>query len=59
MNPAIFIIVILIAVGVWFLLARKNIFIQTENFIDESINMGIHDEEAIKKFFNEEFPNFK
>jgi hypothetical protein len=45
MNPAIFIIVILIAIGVWFVLARKNIFIQTENFIDESINMGIHDEE--------------
>lgn len=47
MNPAIFIIIILIAIGVWFVLARKNIFIQTENFIDESINMGIHDEEII------------
>ena len=41
------IIVILIGVGVWFALARKDIFTKTEEFIDESIEMGIHDEDEI------------
>lgn len=45
MNPAMIIIVILIGVGVWFALARKDIFTRTEDFIDESIEMGIHEEE--------------
>ena len=44
MNPAMLILLVLVAVGVWFLLARKDIFVRTENFIDESINMGIHEE---------------
>lgn len=47
MNPAMIIIVILIGVGVWFALARKDIFTKTEEFIDESIEMGIHDEDEI------------
>lgn len=47
MNPAMIIIVILIGVGVWFFLARKDIFTKTEDFIDESIEMGIHEEEQI------------
>lgn len=47
MNPAMIIIVILIGVGVWFFLARKDIFTKTEDFIDESIEMGIHKEEQI------------
>ena len=44
MNPAIIIIVALVAIGVWFALARKDVFIKTENFIDESIEMGIHED---------------
>lgn len=47
MNPAMIIIVILIGVGVWFFLARKDIFTKTEDFIDESIEMGIHEEDQI------------
>jgi len=45
MNPAMIIIIILIGVGVWFALARKDVFTRTEDFIDESIEMGIHEEE--------------
>ena len=44
MNPAMIIIVALVAIGVWFALARKDMFTKTENFIDESIEMGIHEE---------------
>ena len=44
MNPAMIIIVILIGIGVWFALARKDVFTKTEDFIDESIDMGIHED---------------
>lgn len=44
MNPAMIIIIIFIGIGVWFIFARKNIFIKTENFINESIEMGIHED---------------
>ena len=43
MNPAMIIIIILIGIGVWFALARKDVFTKTEDFIDESIEMGIHE----------------
>lgn len=49
MNPAMIIIIILIGISIWFALARKDLFTKTENFIDESIEMGIHeDSEQIK-----------
>lgn len=44
MNPAMIIIVIFVGVGVWFFLARKDVFTKTEDFIDESIEMGIHED---------------
>ncbi len=44
MNPAMIIIIILVGVGIWFALARKDLFTKTENFIDESIEMGIHED---------------
>lgn len=44
MNPAMIIIVALIGVGAWFFLARKDVFTKTEDFIDESIEMGIHED---------------
>lgn len=44
MNPAMIIIVILIGVGIWFLLARNDLFTAAEDFIDESIEMGIHED---------------
>lgn len=44
MNPAMIIIIIFIGIGVWFIFARKNIFIKTENFINESIEMGVHED---------------
>ena len=44
MNPAMIIIVILVGVGAWFFLARKDVFTKTEDFIDESIEMGIHED---------------
>lgn len=47
MNPAMIIIVILVAIGAWFILARKDAFVKTEDFIDESIDMGIHEDEEI------------
>ena len=52
MNPAMIIIVILIGIGVWFALARKDVFTKTEDFIDESIEMGIHEDD--KKEINYE-----
>ena len=45
MNPAMIIIVILIGIGVWFALARKDVFTKTEDFIDESIEMGIYEDD--------------
>lgn len=45
MNPAMIIIIILIGIGVWFALARKDVFTKTEDFIDESIEMGIHEDD--------------
>ncbi len=42
MNPAMIIIIVFIAIGIWFVFARKDVFVKTENFIDESIEMGIH-----------------
>ena len=49
MNPAMIIIIILVGIGIWFMLARQDLFVKTEHFIDESIEMGIHedDEEEI------------
>ena len=47
MNPAMIIIVILVGVGVWFALARKDVFTKTEDFIDESIEMGIHKDDNV------------
>ena len=47
MNPAMIIIVILVGVGVWFTLARKDVFTKTEDFIDESIEMGIHKDDNV------------
>ena len=47
MNPAMIIIVILVGVGVWFALARKDVFTKTEDFIDESIEMGIPKEDNV------------
>ena len=44
MNPAMIIIIALIGVGAWFFLARKDVFTKTEDFIDESIEMGIHED---------------
>lgn len=44
MNPAMIIIIALIGVGAWFFLARKDAFTKTEDFIDESIEMGIHED---------------
>lgn len=52
MNPAMIIILILIAIGIWFFLARKDMFTRTEDFIDESIKMGIHNEEPIEVEIN-------
>jgi hypothetical protein len=47
MNPAMIIIVVLIGVGAWFFLARKDVFTKTEDFIDESIEMGIHNDDNV------------
>ena len=49
MNPAMIIIIILVGIGIWFMFARQDLFVKTEHFIDESIEMGIHedDEEEI------------
>ena len=47
MNPAMIIILILVAIGIWFFLARKDMFTRTEDFIDESIEMGIHNDEVV------------
>ena len=44
MNPAMIIIVILVGIGIWFMLARQDLFVKTEHFIDESIEMGIHED---------------
>ena len=43
MNPAMIIIIILMGIGIWFVFARKDVFVKTENFIDESIEMGIYE----------------
>ena len=42
MNPAMIIIIAFIAIGILLVFARKDVFVKTENFIDESIEMGIH-----------------
>ena len=47
MNPAMIIIIILIGVGAWFFLARKDVFTKTEDFIDESIEKGIHKDDDV------------
>ena len=53
MNPAMLIIIGVVAIGIWFLLSRHDMFVPTENFIDESIARGIH-EEAIDVEFETE-----
>lgn len=53
MNPAIIIIVALGAIVIWLMLSRHDMFVPTENFIDESIARGIH-EEAIDVEFETE-----
>lgn len=45
MNPAMIIIILLVAIVLWFILARKDVFVKTEDFINESIEMGIHNNE--------------
>ena len=47
MNPAMFIIIALVAIGIWFAFARHDVFKRTEDFIDKSINMGIHEENVV------------